>query len=218
MTELATQDPDLDTDWTWRTLVAVTSTAMVPKAFQGKPHEAFAAIQIGREAGLGPMTSLQMIDVISGKPSMSAELMVSLVRQAGHSLTATTLTPKLCTAQGVRADNGDKMEYSFSMEDAAAAGLKGGAWTTYPASMLWARASSQLIRILFPDCLISFHNYDPEELQPPHQDSVAPDINSLPTVEQASQPVPAIEGATDALELEPGTAYREEEDPTRPFE
>lgn len=202
MTELATNDPDLEQNWTWRTLVAVCNTDMVPKAFQWKPHEAFAAIQIGRESGLGPMTSLQMIDVISGKPSMSAELMVSLVREAGHSLIATELNAKVCTAEGTRADNGDTMEFTFTIDDAKTAGLKGGAWNTYPASMLWARASSQLIRILFPDCLISFHSYDPEELAPPAtQDSVAPEAHSLPTVEASQSPV--AEGATDALELDP---------------
>ena len=172
-TELAAHDTDtalLDiasAPFTWRTLTAIANTEFVPKAYRGKPESMLAAVLYGRESGLGPMTSLQMVDMIDGKPSMSAELMVSLVRRAGHSLTATELSPTSCTVKGQRVDSGDAMTFTFTIEDAAHAGLtdkKGGAWTKYPAAMLWARAVAQLIRMLFPDVLISMHNYTADEL------------------------------------------------------
>ena len=152
--------------FTWKTLNAIANTEFVPKEYRGKPDRMLGAILYGRESGLGPMTSLQMVDMVDGKPSMSAELMVSLVRRAGHSLIATEWDSTICTAKGKRHDSGDEMEFTFTIEHAQAAGLvrKGSAWERYPHAMLWSRAASQLIRVLFPDVLISMHAYTDEEI------------------------------------------------------
>lgn len=114
---------DLDTvAITYGTLEAVCATPMVPKAFQGNPHAALAAVLLGREIGLGPMTSLQQIDVIDSKPALSSEPMVSLVRRVGHSVTVPSWSADACTVRGVRTDNGDTVEVTFTMDDAAKAG------------------------------------------------------------------------------------------------
>jgi hypothetical protein len=164
MKDLAHQD--LDTvAITYRTLEAVCATPMVPKAFQGNPHAALAAVLLGREIGLGPMTSLQQIDVIDSKPALSSELMVSLVRRSGHSVTVPSWSADACTVRGVRADNGDTVEVTFTMDDAAKAGLANKPnWQRHPKPMLYARAASQLVRTLFPDCVSAIHAYAPQDL------------------------------------------------------
>jgi len=141
------------------------ATNFVPDSFRGKPAETLAAILYGRELNLGPMQSLQQINVIKGKPSASPELMRALVRRAGHSISVIENTADTCVLEGKRADDGTVERSSFTMADARTAGLAGGgAWKTYPKAMLLARATSQLCRSLFAD-VISGISYTPEELQ-----------------------------------------------------
>jgi len=51
----------------------------------------------------------------------------------------------------------------WSMKDAQQAGLAGrGAWKTYPRAMLLARATSEICRMIFSDCIMGL-SYTPEE-------------------------------------------------------
>jgi len=150
---------------TWNTLTMVCRTELVPKAYRNRPDAALGAVLMGRELGLGEMSSLQLIDVIDGRPSLSAELLVSMVRRQGHSILATEWSSDRCTVKGTRCDGDrDTMTVTWTMDDAQRAGLAGkGNWSRYPQAMLWARAVSQLVRALFPDCL-TIHAYTPADL------------------------------------------------------
>ena len=167
-------------------------TNFVPDAFKNKAAETMAAILYGRELGIGPMTSLQQITVIKGKPGASPELMRALVRRAGHSITATEATDTVCVLEGKRSDDRTVERSTFTMDDAKRAGLAGGgAWKTYPKAMLMARATSQLCRSLFAD-VISGISYTPEELQsidarPAQSEQVVPALSGDVSVEQAGQ-------------------------------
>ncbi len=141
----------------------IAHTDFVPRAYRGNLPAIAACIFTGRELGIGDMASLRYIHVIDGKPTLSAELMVHLVRQAKHSITGTA-TPEKAVVKGRRADNGDEMEVVWTLEMAKRAGLTGKSnWRAYPEAMLWARAVSQLCRMLFPDVLAGV-SYTPEEL------------------------------------------------------
>ena len=48
-----------------------------------RPEEAAFLLMTGRELGLSPMQSLRGIYVVSGKPVLSADLMVAAVRRSG---------------------------------------------------------------------------------------------------------------------------------------
>ena len=140
-------------------------TSFVPDSFRGKAGETLAAILYGAELGIGPMTALQQIAVIKGKPAASPELMRALIRRAGHSIEAVEHTNETCTLRGTRGDDGVQELSTFTLEDAKRASLlNGGAWKSYPKAMLLARATSQLGRSLFAD-VISGISYTPEELQ-----------------------------------------------------
>ena len=142
----------------------ISQTEFVPKGMRGKLPQILACIAMGRELGLGDMVALNTIHVIDGRASLSAEAMVSLVRKRGHSIQG-NFSGDSCTVSGRRADNGDEMTATWTKEMAVEAGLASKSnWKSYPASMLWARAVSQLCRMLFADCFAG-GTYTPEELE-----------------------------------------------------
>ena len=63
---------------------AVADSDMVPAAIKGEPGKVLAVVLAGYELGIGPMHALQSINMIAGKPSLSAELMRALILEAGH--------------------------------------------------------------------------------------------------------------------------------------
>ena len=181
---------------------ALGQAGVVPKAYRGKPADIFAAIMLGDSLGLPPMSAMQYVHVVEGKPTMSAEGMVALVRKGGHSLTRTAVLDSDgnvvgMTATGRRADTGDRDTFTFTLDDARTAGLldRRGPWQQYPKAMLWARAVSGLCRILFADLLMGT-SYTPEELG---GDVSAEDVQVM---EPESAPVPAAFD-TDAVVVEP---------------
>ena len=156
-----------DLEQSWRLAERIARTDFVPGAFRGKPEAVLACILAGRELGIGPMQALQSIHVIQGRPTMSADLMVGLVRRAGHRIRTTERTDTTATVEGVRVDDPEHTEQvTFTMDDANRAGLTGkDNWRQYPAAMLWARAVSALCRITFNDVLHGVA-YTPEEINP----------------------------------------------------
>lgn len=135
-------------------LTYISKTEMIPKAYRGNVPAIMACVATGRELGIGDMHALRSIHVVDGKATLSAELMVTLARQAGHSITA-EFAPDAVKVTGKRADNGDTMTVEWTMEKAKTAGLAVKPnWKNYPDAMLWARAVSQLCRMLFPDVMM----------------------------------------------------------------
>ena len=130
--------------------------------------KAIAIAWKGRELGIPPMQALAGINVIQGKPTLSAELMLALIFQkvSGAIVNFTTPIEKQdteCTVEMQR-PGGKFNVFRFSIEDASRAGLvrSGSGWTKYPAAMLRARAISAGARAVFPDCIMGC--YTAEEL------------------------------------------------------
>jgi hypothetical protein len=95
---------------------------------------------------------------------MSTEMMASLIRQQGHSISKDPKSDNsICILHGKRKDTGDTWTTSFSMQDAVKAGLAKNMYDKYPAIMLYNRAMSMLARQLFPD-VIKGAGYTLEEL------------------------------------------------------
>lgn len=142
----------------------ISKTEFVPPGLRGNLPAILACVATGRELGIGDMVSLKSIHIIDGKATFSAELMVQLVRRAGHSIVG-EVSDGSATVTGTRIDNGDEMTSTWTLQMAERAGLVGKAnWVKYPEAMLWARAASQLCRMLFPDCFAGA-TYTPEELE-----------------------------------------------------
>lgn len=145
----------------------IANTEFIPKSMRGNISMILACVATGRSMGIPDMQALRSINIIDGKASVSAELMVSLARARGHSIMG-NFSGDSCTITGRRADNGDEMTVTWTAEMAQAAGLLGkDNWKKYKPAMLWARAASQLCRMLFPDCLGGVsHTPDEVEMSP----------------------------------------------------
>lgn len=131
----------------------IAATDFVPTAYRGQPAAVAAAILAGRELGIGPMTALQHLHVIEGRPAMSAQLMRALVLAAGHQLRIVEATTTRCTIAGTR-KGGTEAAVTWTMDDAKRAGLAGRpSWSRYPRQLLLARATGELCRGIFPDVI-----------------------------------------------------------------
>ncbi len=162
-TDVAVREPQALTVLSNDQLKFIAGTEFVPKGLRNNLPAILACVATGRAIGIDDMTAIRSIHIIDGKPTFAAELMVMLVRRRGHSITG-EVTADHATVTGTRADNGDSMTSTFTLEMAKRAGLASKQnWKNYPESMCWARAVSQLCRMLFADCFAG-GTYTAEEL------------------------------------------------------
>lgn len=141
-------------------------TEFVPKGLRGRPEAVAACILWGVEVQIGPMQALDGIDVIDGKPNVSAELMRALVLRAGHEIWAVESSSNAVTMAGRRSGSSQTTTVSWTLADARQAGLLAKEnWRKYPRSMLTNRATTELCRLVFPDVLAGL-SHDADELSP----------------------------------------------------
>jgi hypothetical protein len=110
-----------------------------------------------------PATAVAEITVIKGKLFIGAQLLRALAERAGYKVARSELTDETCTAILVSKDSGEELgRTTFTIEQAKAAGLirAGSAWTTHPARMLWARASTYVIRDFAPAVSLGMYSDD----------------------------------------------------------
>lgn len=157
---------------------------LIPDALKGKPRDVLLTMMTGAELGLGPTQSLRSIIVVKGKPSLSADLMVSLVKQRRdvcEYLSLIESTEVIATYKAKRVGEPEPTTMSFTMQDAQRAGLNGagGMYTKYPKAMLRARAASGICRAVFPDICLGLYDSDSGEL-----------TDGKPTTERDITPAP----------------------------
>jgi hypothetical protein len=132
----------------------VAQTEFVPDAMRGKPAVVAAAILYGRELGLEPMTSLRSVNIIKGRPALTAEAMRAMVLAAGHDIRFQEMTSARCVIVGRRRGQDDTTTVTFTMDDAKKMGVGGGQqYAKMPRQMLAARATSELCRLIFADVI-----------------------------------------------------------------
>jgi hypothetical protein len=131
------------------------------------PQQAFAIITMGAELGLAPWAALNGINVIRGKPTISGQLMLALVRNSGKmaAFSVDERTAERCTIT-VQRDGEAPVTVTFTMDEARALGLAGkDNYSKQPAVMLQWRCVAAICRLVFPDVLQGFV-YTPEEINP----------------------------------------------------
>lgn len=108
MTELVQHQNSTDLAAQMDYAKAVSSAAMLPTAYRGKPADIMLAVGLGSAMGLSPAESLYRIDVIQGTPTAGAELIASNVRKAGHTLRVRVDEQNMAvTATVIRKDDPD---------------------------------------------------------------------------------------------------------------
>lgn len=142
----------------------LVASRLLPRSIT-TPEAAFAVIATGRELGLSAMQALRSIHIVEGKPTLSADLMVALVKRSDPCLFF-----RLIESTGARASyethrrgEPSPTRMSYTLEEARAAGaLSKDNWRKFPASMLRARCASMLARAVYPDVVLGV--YDPDEI------------------------------------------------------
>lgn len=143
---------------------AMAASDLLPRQYQGKPANLLWAVSYGHTLGIAPITAIQSIHVINGKPTASADLIAGLVRRAGHKLRVNG-DDKRAVAQIIRADDPDfTFEVVWTIERAQAAKLTGkDTWKNFPAAMLKARAITEVARAACSE-ILQGTIYTPEEM------------------------------------------------------
>lgn len=132
----------------------IAGTDFAPKSLRGRPEAVMAALLMGREIGLGPMSALAHIHIIEGRPSIDALTLRGLVLSAGHEMWVQESTPQSATVCGRRRGSEHVQTVTWTMKDAQNAGLASkDNWRKYPRQMLVSRASAEVARLVAPDAL-----------------------------------------------------------------
>lgn len=147
----------------WGFAKALAESTILPRQYAGNPGSVLWALEFGRGLGLDVITTIQSVHIIQNKATMSADLMASLCRRAGHRM---RVSGDETRAQVVifRADDPEfAFDVTWTMDRAKQAQLTNkDTWKQYPAAMLRARAISECVRMACPEVL---HGaiYTPEE-------------------------------------------------------
>jgi hypothetical protein len=131
----------------------ICDTDFVPKEYRGQPAAFVACIMTGRELGIGPMTSLKHVQLVKGTATLSAEYKRARILAAGHEMHVIEHTTAVCTVRVRRRGQQWTAPLTYTIEMAKTAKLvkADGAWMTRPRRMLFARVTSELADMYFPD-------------------------------------------------------------------
>lgn len=128
-----------------------------------RPEQALVIIMTGTELGLTANQALRSIQVVKGKPNLSADLLVALVKRSElcEYWEVVENTTSLCTIETKRTTDKNPRRLTWTLEDAKRAGINGDMYTKYPRQMLRHRCSADLAREVYPDLVLGL--YAPEE-------------------------------------------------------
>ncbi|MCW6003931.1 hypothetical protein K1W54_04945 [Micromonospora sp. CPCC 205371] len=185
---------------------SLANTSFVPASLRGKPHDITAAILAGKELGLQPMATLRSMDVIQGTPALRAHAMRGLVQSHGHKVWLEKQTPTVVIYQGQRreADGsyGKVQTSEWTIERARDLGLLAkDQWKKQPQTMLTARATGEICRLIASDVLHAMP-YAVEELDESNRyESTAAPIRVTAAEITTAAALPAPAGPVTAAEI-----------------
>lgn len=173
---------------------ALCKTAFVPKHFQGKADDAAAAILYGASIDMDPITALQNVFVIGGKPALYARSMVAVVLSKGHKIWTEEESEGSVTVAGQRKGSDTVERVTWTSEMAKRAGYDSNAkYRTDARSMLYARASGDVARRIAPDALLGMaHNIEELTVDRPADHAPAQPV-SVASLTKPTEPEPTPE-------------------------
>ncbi len=133
----------------------------------GEPASVLLTMLTGRELGIGPMAALRLIYVVEGKPTLSGQLQLALLRKAGHRVKEVEVTPERVTLEGVHAITGDMVRVSYTLDEVPAANRGKKNWRDYAHDMIYWRCVSRLARRLDPTAVGGM--YSPDDFDQPSE-------------------------------------------------
>lgn len=132
---------------------AIAGTSLAG-AYRGKRDEIVAVVLAGHELGIKPMTSLKSIDVIQGQPALRAHAMRGIVLKQGHELELVEADDNHCVMRGRRKGSENWQTIAWDIDRARQMGLLNkDQWKKQPKTMLIARATGEICRLIAADAL-----------------------------------------------------------------
>jgi len=174
-------------EWTQIKEIAATAvkSGLLPSSVNTPEKAAVIALK-GRELGLPPMVSFAHINVIQGKPTMSAEIMLAFIYKdyPNADIVIKERSEKRCeiwARRPIERENGvDYTKFVWDLERAKKMGLADkDNWRKQPGTMLFWRNITEMKRAKFPEVLMGI-DYSPEEI------TESADYREAKTVEPAS--------------------------------
>jgi len=151
-------------------LKAVATTFAMSEMFKDCDSAAkcLAKMFVARDLGLSMTRGLLDIHMISGKPTLSANLIAGMIKKSGkYDYRITEHNPKVCRMNCLqRIDGAWEIigPSEFTIEDAQTAGLLSNpTWKKFPKNMLFSRAISNAAKQYFGDVFLG-SVYTPDEL------------------------------------------------------
>lgn len=146
-------------DDAYRLAKAICMAQMAPKGLD-TPERCMVAIMHGLEIGLTPMSALQRIAVVNGRPVIWGDGAMGLVRASGLCEYVKERIEgggdtRVAVCEAKRRGEPEPITRTFGVVDAKKAGLWGkqGPWQQYPDRMLQMRARAFALRDGFADVL-----------------------------------------------------------------
>lgn len=143
--------------------------------------EATVIMVYGRELGVQPMSALQHIYVVKGRPESSTQLKVGMMQAYDPNAGVEILERTLERARVRITYKGRSAIFEAAKEDAQRADLLGNpVWAKYPMQMLVWTATRTGVRIMAPDALLRLAPLpDVDELAPPVIEGDAIDVTNM---------------------------------------
>lgn len=174
------------------------------KARQEEVNNITAAILAGMELGLKPMATMRSIDIVQGTPTLRAHAMRGLVQSSGHEIELLESTPTLCRMRGRRKGTETWQAVTWTIERAQALGITGrDQWRKQPQTMLVARATGEICRLIASDVLYAMpyaseELHDSADLPDGGRSTVAPRVTREEILRRPEPDAPALPAATTA--------------------
>jgi len=132
------------------------------------PEGVYVTIMKGRDFGLGAVSSMDSIHFFQGKPIMSAQLIIGLVKRQRDICKYFRLvesTNEKAVYETLREGSPEPTRMEYTIEDAKQAGLldRPGPWQQYTKAMLRKSCGVNLARAEYPDLLLGV--YSAEEME-----------------------------------------------------
>lgn len=143
---------------------AFSASALIPQHLQGKFTDVLVILQTAKEMNIAPMQALGGINVIKGKPSVSPELQLALIRSKCPDAFIKIETDDekeevRCTMAPSKARMDEGFTSIWNMKRANQMGLaQNDNYKKQPLTMLRWRACGEAARTIFPHITRGFYN------------------------------------------------------------
>lgn len=213
--------PGVEAMRTWLDLAAnseqlvtpLLGSAFIPASYRTQGRDAaveranaVGSVLLGLSLGIDPLTALQQIYVVHGRPGMYTKIKVALAQRHGHEVWDEEYSAERVTVCGRRAGWPDEriVRITITIQDAQRAGwTSNDAYRKTPADMLWSRAAARVVDRIASDVLhgiASIEDLDDVDVDDRNAPTPVPSrvtVADLPPAPPATKPQ-AIERMIDA--------------------